>query len=124
MSEVKKWHMPRGTSVSEGEDGEFVLASDYDTLAAECERLRSMLNRVVAEGILIADERDTLRQQRGKLSAVSNGKAKVRMPCRLHDVEEETDFPPNFARGYNQALADVRRLNAEPQQRLAAHNNI
>lgn len=40
MSSVKRWHMPRGTSVSEGEDGEFVLASDYDTLAAECERLR------------------------------------------------------------------------------------
>lgn len=40
MSSVKRWRMPRGTSVSEGEDGEFVLASDYDTLTAECERLR------------------------------------------------------------------------------------
>ena len=45
-------------------------------------------------------------------------KAKVRMPCRLHDVEEETDFPPNFARGYNQALADVRWLSAESKPAL------
>ena len=56
MSEVKKWHMPRGTSVSEGEYGEFVLASDYDALAGryECNtaimRARTKaLDRVTAE---------------------------------------------------------------------------
>ena len=56
MSSVKRWHMPRGTSVSEGEDGEFVLASDYDALTGryECNtaimRARTKaLDRVTAE---------------------------------------------------------------------------
>jgi len=46
VREVKKWHMPRGTSVSEGEDGEFVLASDYDALETECKRLRAECQRL------------------------------------------------------------------------------
>ena len=47
MSEVKRWHMPRGTSVSEGEDGEFVLASDYDALEAERDKLAQILRDLV-----------------------------------------------------------------------------
>lgn len=40
---VNRWHMPRGTSISEHEDGEFVLSTDYARLEQECERLRGLL---------------------------------------------------------------------------------
>lgn len=38
----------------------------------------------------------------------------VRYPPRLHEVVEETDFPPNYAKGYNDGMAAVACLNPAP----------
>lgn len=43
---VKRWHMPRGTSISEHEDGEFVLSTDYARLEQENARIAGRLQNV------------------------------------------------------------------------------
>ena len=51
MSSVKKWNMPRGTSVSESPGGEFVLAADYAALEVEIEKLRAELAAPVQQAV-------------------------------------------------------------------------
>jgi hypothetical protein len=54
---VKRWHMPRGTSISEHEDGEFVLSTDYARLEQECETWK-----ITAAGEM--DRRDEMQAER------------------------------------------------------------
>ena len=86
MSKVKQFHLREGTLVEGKSLGclNVYLASDYDQLKAdsevvadlvesrlaenlrlkvENERLAAMLNQAVSEGILLSDQRDTLRKQ-------------------------------------------------------------
>ena len=54
MSGISKWNAPRGTTISETADGEYVLASDYDALRAEldnCQRAWG-LQRSEIDGLL------------------------------------------------------------------------
>jgi hypothetical protein len=41
--------------------------------------------------------------------------AKVRVPCKLHDVFEEADFPPNYAHGWNECVDFMRALNGKTE---------
>lgn len=76
MSEVKRWHMPRGTSVSDDKDGEFVLASDYDALAAECERLREETAVLLGDIAELEVRRDAALAE---LAALKGGQEPVAM---------------------------------------------
>ena len=65
---VPQWNAPRGTTIAEAAAGEFVLASDYDRLEQECERLKSIYEedtrRLTGVNALADDlksERDALR---------------------------------------------------------------
>lgn len=84
MSEVQS--LPVAEADYKWPDDELVVRlSDYDALAAECERLRAandrlhaMVNRVVAEGILIADDRDAALAE---LAALKGGREAVAFVC-------------------------------------------
>lgn len=40
--------------------------------------------------------------------------ARLRVPPRLHEVVNETDFEPGYARGFNTAIEQIKKLNGLP----------
>lgn len=59
---VKRWNAPRGTTISASDNGEYVLATDYERLEQECERVRTSLKDADAGMMLFLEQRDTALQ--------------------------------------------------------------
>lgn len=93
MSEVKRWahHVTwdgelkiQATMMALRSNGEYVLASDYDALAAECELLRGTLAAAQRVTLAVCDERDAALAE---LAALKGGREAVAWRYRHSEQE-------------------------------------
>ncbi|MCS8242762.1 hypothetical protein N0464_08480 [Pseudomonas aeruginosa] len=119
MSEVKRYHFESFID-SYYKHRQFVLASDYDTLAAEAQALRE---EVAQQKFLTKVENDALKMMTDKANELKSEveqleeelkslRARVVVTPALRDVSASVD--PEYrasATGYNLACADMESLN-------------
>ena len=121
MSDVKKWHMPHGATISESQEGEFVLASDYAALEADRDRLKTIADNYCA---LLMDANAELAKLRAGQEPVAwrmwNGKTWRFCYSELHGKrgwEPLYALPPAQASAW---VADDLRIAMQQRDHYAA----